>query len=79
MVYPNPFSDFALLEFSNPSNEIFTLGIYDVNGKLINEISGITSGRVQINRKNLQAGMYFYMLRNTDGKRIARGKLLVVN
>jgi len=75
-LHPNPMTDIAVLKFRNPENEIFTLTLYDVTGKQLRFIAGITGGEVKIERKGLNSGMYFYMLYAATGK-TANGKMIV--
>jgi hypothetical protein len=37
-VYPNPVSDFVIVNFEIPTFQICTFTLYDINGKLIQEI-----------------------------------------
>ncbi len=80
-VYPNPFTDITMLEFSNTANENYTLDIMDVQGRVVQNYSVINTGRVLIEKKNLTAGMYFFELRNSKTSRNsaakARGKLML--
>lgn len=80
-VYPNPFSDAAVLEFNNTANENYVLAILDVQGRVVQSYSNILTGRVIIEKKNLTAGMYFYELRSikSAGRSAgeARGKIVV--
>ncbi len=76
-VYPNPFSDFAVLEFTPTANEVYTLTIIDVQGRVVQNYSNISSGRVFIEKKNLNAGMYFFELLKSKTKIQARGKIVL--
>ncbi len=76
-VYPNPFSDVAVLEFTPTANEVYTLTIIDVQGRVVQNYSNISSGRVFIEKKNLNAGMYFFELLNSKTKIQARGKIVL--
>jgi subtilisin family serine protease len=80
-VYPNPFTDAAVLEFSNTANENYMLDILDVQGRVVQTYGNITTGRVVIEKKSLTAGIYFYELRNSKITRStagqARGKIVL--
>lgn len=75
-IFPNPMTDFASIEFENPLHRNHTLSIYNTQGKLLGFIPDITSERVEIERKNLTAGLYFIRLREENEIR-SLGKLVV--
>jgi len=82
-VYPNPFSEATVLEFSNPQNENFILTVFDVQGREVQTYSGISDGRIYISRNlpagrqgKLDAGIYFFELKQANGKTAAHGKLI---
>jgi len=74
--YPNPFSDFTIIDFNNDKNQKFTLNIYDFTGRIIREIKNITSNEIRIERNNSKDGLYFFQLRN-DSKIIGTGKFII--
>lgn len=76
-VYPNPFSDVTVLEFTPTVNEMYTIDILDVQGRIVQSYSNISSGRVFIEKKNLTVGMYFFELRDSKIKIQARGKIVL--
>ena len=73
-VYPNPFLEEAFIYFSNPTNEIFTLKLINVQGELIREVSGITGTTYELKREDLPTGMYFFEL---EGSYQYTGKIIV--
>ena len=73
-LYPNPFSNTAILEFPNPENKPYSLKITDLAGKVVRTMGRITASQVEIKRDNLPPGTYIIELR---GENIYRGKLLV--
>ena len=73
-VFPNPLVDMATVRFSNPRNEIYQLILFDLTGKVVMEIIGITGDQILIQRNGLQAGLYLMELR---GPVIYRTKILV--
>jgi hypothetical protein len=75
-LYPNPASQSATLEFNNPTKQNCTLTLYDSYGKLVQTISGITADKVEIERKNLSNGLYYFQL-YSDKEIIASGKLTI--
>jgi len=76
LIYPNPFSHSATIEFKNEKKEKYTLTIYHPNGQLVRKIDNITNGTVKIEKENLKSGLYFYQLMN-NSKRVGAGKIIV--
>lgn len=75
-VFPNPFDHSATLTFNNPDNLDHTLTLFDGQGRLVRTLTGITTGQVIIERKNLTSGLYYYQLRS-DRQVRAIGKLTI--
>jgi uncharacterized repeat protein (TIGR01451 family) len=76
IVYPNPFSETALLLFNNPKQLSIRFELTDVTGKLLR--SEKTNGEEFIIRKNnLTSGIYFYRLINPDDSVNATGKMIL--
>lgn len=75
-LYPNPFHYSALLDFDNSKNRNCTLTIFDVQGRLMQTMTDITTDRVEIIKQNLTSGLYFFQLR-TEKQIIANGKLII--
>ncbi|MBU0766128.1 MAG: T9SS type A sorting domain-containing protein [Bacteroidetes bacterium] len=73
-IYPNPFSDKAIISFDNPQGEIYTLVITDLEGKEVMKPSEISSGRIEMERGDLAPGVYFMEIK---GNGILRGKLVI--
>ncbi|BDS11882.1 PKD domain-containing protein [Aureispira anguillae] len=72
---PNPFSEFTILSFNNPTQETFSLSITDVQGKILRNYTNITGNQIQIDKKELSAGTYLYTLKS-DAISVS-GKLLI--
>ena len=76
IVYPNPFSETALLIFKNENHSQVSLEIRNALGQLMR--SEKSSGEQFIIRKgNLSTGIYFYRLLNRDGSENSVGKMIV--
>lgn len=73
-IYPNPFKDRTLIEFSNPGKTSWRLIITDLAGKVVRTENNITSGEFELDRGNLVPGTYIIELR---GEKVYRGKLVV--
>ncbi len=75
-VYPNPFTGETTIKISSAVKiENAELKIFDVLGNEVRIISGINNAEVKIERKNLNAGVYFYKLMQ-NGEILADGKIL---
>jgi len=75
-VYPNPFSDQVIIEFDNPNNEEFNFTIHDISGRVMRQLNNISGTQLVLEKQDLQAGVYFAVLRGKDG-RFATTKLMV--
>ena len=71
-----PFSNSTTLEFKNDKNESYNLSIIDLNGQIVRQINNIKENRLIIKKENLNAGLYYFILRN-DKEIINKGKLLI--
>ncbi|HMT28590.1 MAG TPA: T9SS type A sorting domain-containing protein [Bacteroidia bacterium] len=76
-VMPNPVTEDAILTFSNSNNEILTLKVFDVKGKLIFE-QMVNGEKATVPSKLLQKGVYIYELKNDSGSRNHTGKFVVM-
>ncbi len=75
MVYPNPVTDQAVIEFRNDTNAAFTLAVYSADGRLVRKMNNIRDNQVVFTRNNLPAGAYAYTLSN--GNTVSSGKLML--
>ena len=75
-MYPNPLIDYSSIEFENPMHINYILTIHNIQGKIVRSIHNITSGKVQVERKDLTAGLYFVRLRD-ENDFLTVGKLIV--
>ncbi|CAF4579738.1 unnamed protein product [Rotaria sp. Silwood1] len=64
--YPNPFNPETTIKFEIPQNDFVNLSVYDLNGRLIEELVNekLFGGTYEVNftAKNLSSGIYFYKL-----------------
>lgn len=75
-IFPNPMEDRAWVQIKGVEvEEMVTLHLFDVNGRLIKEIEGGGNG-LWLDRKGLVSGIYFFTL-NAKELRLASGKLVV--
>jgi len=74
--YPNPFNEYATIEFENFKNKEFSVKVINIQGQVVRTIDNITTGQVKIEGKNLDNGLYFFQLL-CDRQVIATGKLIL--
>jgi hypothetical protein len=60
--YPNPFNPTTKITFNNPSNKVWTVLIYNVTGQRVDEFTGESGTRIELDwdASNLASGVYFY-------------------
>jgi len=75
-LFPNPISDYSILEFNNSTSENHTLKLYDIQGRIVRTITNIKSNQVIIKKDNLINGIYFFQL-YTNKKISITGKLIM--
>ena len=73
-VYPNPFTNTAILSIPNLKGHSYTLFIKDLSGKTVRIDENITGEKNEITREDLPAGLYLLELR---GPNIYRGKIII--
>ena len=73
-VFPNPASESFTIVNHHPDAKIIT--IIDALGKKILE-ANITKPDIQFSAKNLNRGMYFYLIRKANGETVSSGKILL--
>jgi photosystem II stability/assembly factor-like uncharacterized protein len=66
-LYPNPSNDHAIIKFENPNHICFTFKLFDTDGKIVNEIAGITEDMIVLERMNLNPGVYIFKIESNDG------------
>ena len=78
LVYPQPLVDYSIISISGLSSMgIVTLKVYDAMGKLVKESVSTHKDEINLQRENLNGGMYFYTIYNSSNEIIAKGKLMV--
>ena len=73
-VYPNPFSDQAVIIIGNVNNSTM-FELFDISGKKIQSFS-ITSEKTILNRATLASGTYIYKVSDEAGMK-ETGRLIV--
>ena len=78
--YPNPFSTQTTLVFpaSAAKHQSATIQIRSLSGQLLRtiDVTGNQAGRIQLDRKELSAGMYLYSL-IVEGNSLATNRLMI--
>jgi len=72
---PNPFTEFTILKFENQNHEIYSMKLFDVQGRLVRKYEQITSGEIRIERENFIPGLYIFRLEK-ENKLVGTGKLI---
>lgn len=75
-VSPNPFTDRAIVNFSNPGSDKYVVTLSDLAGKAIRTVQNFDGDRFELLREGLSAGMYFLTFQDENG-RFASTKVVV--
>ena len=74
-IYPNPTSQNVSIEFENSEHETFFLLIFNDQGQIVQTTTNIVSNKIEIERKELVSGIYFFQLRSD--KKLLSGKIIL--
>ena len=58
-VYPNPFTNQAFIQYTNPQKNQYLIRILDIKGVVVFERQKITNSKTIFERKEISAGVYF--------------------
>ena len=75
-VYPNPFSDSAILQMDLDGSTNYTLILFDLAGQALRTTNIKSTRHIEVERGSLPSGIYFFQLR-TDKEIKAIGKLVI--
>jgi hypothetical protein len=75
-VYPNPTSNYSVIEFQNPNRENYTLTLYDNSGQIVRIINNVTTDKIRVDKNTLTSGLYFFQL-NADTDKRMTGKIVM--
>jgi len=78
IVYPNPFSSSAIIQFNSVIKNA-VLNIYNLFGQKIITINNISGNQIKIERANLNSGIYFYKVMKQNEENISNGKLIITD
>jgi hypothetical protein len=77
VVMPNPFSNIARFVFTNKSkNSSVTIQLFDISGKLVDEITQISDNSYDYKNEKLIPQMYFYKVFDQE-QQLGIGKLII--
>ncbi|MCB0661785.1 MAG: T9SS type A sorting domain-containing protein [Saprospiraceae bacterium] len=74
-VYPNPATDNIQFSIQGNNIENLSLCVYDTNGKTVFKKNGFEKN-IQLERKNLPAGLYFFSLHDDQNNRVSSGRII---
>jgi ELWxxDGT repeat protein len=78
--YPNPTNGNATLELNLHQAQTLCISLTDIHGRMIYNIPakeyGVSKHNITIPMAQLSAGIYFYRIKDTNGKIMATGKLV---
>lgn len=66
-IYPNPLTDFSIIQFENNSNHIFIFQLFNSLGQMVKEINNISNENIVIHKDELKNGIYFFYLHTEQG------------
>jgi len=64
LTLPNPFSNYLIIDFNNPTLNNSTLRIYELNGQLIDQFDASGKQKIKINTENYKNGIFIMELIN---------------
>lgn len=76
LLFPNPMSEVANLEFENPLHENHTFLLFNAKGELVQAINNVSGENMEISKGKLPTGLYFFQLEN-EGYIKYSGKLMI--
>ena len=76
LLYPNPFSNTAILKCSKEDIINATFTVYDVTGREVKRFDNINTNQVEIEGATLNEGIYFYQFLQA-GELITSGKFVI--
>lgn len=75
-LYPNPFDDELLLEMAPIKGRgDYTFSLLNSQGQIV-QLKKVIANIEQINTQHLPSGLYFYLIKNAQGRVVASGKVV---
>lgn len=75
-IMPNPLTNKAILEFSNPEHNFYSFSLIDVTGRIIEQKS-TTSNKLILEKEEKPEGVYFFQLNCRKTNVILNGKIII--
>ncbi|MBP6334650.1 MAG: T9SS type A sorting domain-containing protein [Bacteroidia bacterium] len=72
--YPNPMGEKGYFSIVNSEASLLKLDVYDIKGAIVTSVE-TTGELIEVNRKELSSGLYFFRLVNTESGKIHTGKI----
>jgi hypothetical protein len=76
-IHPNPFHSLATLQHSFSLHNA-TLQLFNCQGENVKTIQHIAANKVLLDRKGLDAGVYFYLI-SEEGRKITAGRMVIAD
>ncbi|MFY0644024.1 MAG: T9SS type A sorting domain-containing protein [Bacteroidia bacterium] len=68
--YPNPANNYC--NFNTSVKGEYTLNVYNINGELVDQYSGRSNGKIELNTSELLNGNYFVEIVGSDNKAVTK-------
>jgi hypothetical protein len=65
-IYPNPASDFVMLDFSHLKQQAEKVSLVNMYGVEVYSTSNLQNGKLQLSTKNFNSGIYFIQVKTTQ-------------
>ncbi|RKE95058.1 PQQ-dependent sugar dehydrogenase [Ichthyenterobacterium magnum] len=75
-MHPNPANEFLTIDFSNLSNQLQTINIYDIQGKLIKSVTNFNEQIIKLPMNTISNGLYLVEIIDNNGLKNIR-KLII--
>ena len=77
-VSPNPFFQTAIVKVNNTSQQTHTFKLFDLQGREVQQYN-FSGNTFELERKNLEQGMYLFEIHTQDAQLLGSGKLVIKN
>jgi hypothetical protein len=74
MIVPHPIQDISHIQFFNPQNDLYSLRIFDLNGRLVRSYPSQRTNSFQLEKGSLKSGLYIFEL---SGKNTYFSKMVI--
>ncbi len=72
LLYPNPFNNHFKLQLESESNSSYSVKLFDISGRLVEEQNELSSSSTANMGDNLNSGVYFAQVKQNNNTRIIR-------